>query len=194
MSKTSDNLSIDNLLTMSVSELRNVMHQGHPINIPDLHNKMYKGYSLGLPKLMLNILWYTFRKTFYFDDQLGFMRGWNVRMEQNGSYKGDSRKPKQRKGKDWSFGHYQIHQAKDLNAKHIYGGWNQGLLLEYHHMGSSILDGSLGYCPLVSVNKGSSNLLLGWEVFKIGPFLLPLNSVWALEYEGELDKLEPVLI
>lgn len=32
----------------------------------------------------------------------------------------------------------------------------------------------LGYCPPVAVHKGSIHLLLGWEMFELGPLLLPL--------------------
>ena len=50
----------------------------------------------------------------------------------------------------------------------------------------------LGYCPLVAINEVSTELLLGWEVFKIGSFLIPLSDYWILKREGPLVKVVAV--
>jgi hypothetical protein len=149
---------------------------------------MYRGVDLSLPKIMNMILWKTFRKTFYKDPKTGVVRGWNVRMEQTG-YDGPG-KPKMKKGKQFSFGHYHLLPAKD---KPFPGGWTGPQYLDYTVAGNPWCDvAGLGWCPLVAVNEGDMDLLLGWEVFKLGPVFFPLNDFWALKKEGPLDIIEPV--
>lgn len=41
------------------------------------------------------------------------------------------------------------------------------------------------------MNAGSQDLLLGWEVFKVGPSLLPMPLYWALRDEGPLEAVIP---
>jgi hypothetical protein len=51
---------------------------------------------------------------------------------------------------------------------------------------------ALAYTPLVSVNSGSHDLLLGWEVFKLGPVLVPAPLYGALHYDGPVaDVVAP---
>jgi hypothetical protein len=47
----------------------------------------------------------------------------------------------------------------------------------------------LGYTPLIAVNAGSQDMLLGWEVFKVGPVFLPLPLYWALRFEAPLEEV-----
>ena len=35
------------------------------------------------------------------------------------------------------------------------------------------------------------SLLLGWEVFKLGPLFVPLRDYWALRLEGPLEEVVP---
>jgi len=42
------------------------------------------------------------------------------------------------------------------------------------------------------VNSGSYDLLLGREVFKIGPVFVPLPDYWALKLEEPVDEVVPV--
>ena len=46
--------------------------------------------------------------------------------------------------------------------------------------------------PLVAVNEGDMSLLLGWEVFKLGPLFVPLRDYWALRLEGPLEEVVPI--
>jgi hypothetical protein len=43
-----------------------------------------------------------------------------------------------------------------------------------------------GYCPIVTVNPGSADLLLGWEVFRVFGVAIPITDFWLLKREGPL--------
>lgn len=173
---------------MSQSERKQVMMNAYPFDADALDNKMYRGIDLSLPKIMNMILWKTFRKTFVRDPQTGDIRGWNVRMEQTG-WDGPG-VTKKKNGKQISFGHYRVRPAKGIKWP---SGWAGEQYLDYHVAGNPWYDpGAPGFCPLVAVNKGSNDLLLGWEIVKFGPVWIPLPDFWALKLEGTLDVVEPV--
>lgn len=66
------------------------------------------------------------------------------------------------------------------------------MILDYQVAGNAPWDlARFGYCPLVAVNPGSAELLLGWEVFRVGGVLLPLPDYWLLVREGPLDTVLP---
>jgi hypothetical protein len=73
-------------------------------------------------------------------------------------------------------------------------GWRGGHYLDYQVAGNLPQDfpASAGFCPLVSVNPGSSELLLGWEVFKVGPAFVPISDFWLLKREGPLAARDVV--
>ncbi len=182
-------LTLDDLLKMSQPERRQVMMNAHPINVDALDKTMYRGIDLSLPKIMNMILWKTFRKTFVRDPQTGDIRGWNVRMEQTG-WEGPGKPKTNSKGKQISFGHYRVRPAKGIKWPR---GWKGEQYLDYTIAGNHWYDpGAPGFCPLVAVNSGSNELLLGWEMLKFGPVFIPLPDFWALKLEGPLDVVEPV--
>jgi len=181
-------LTLDDLLKMSHQERKQVMMAAHPFDADALDKTMYRGIDLSLPKIMNMILWKTFRKTFIRDDKTGEIRGWNVRMEQTG-WEGPGA-PKKKKGKQISFGHYRVRSAKGIKWP---GGWAGEQYLDYGIAGNHWYDpGAPGFCPLVAVNQGRNDLLLGWEIVKFGPLWVPLRDFWALKLEGPLDVVEPV--
>lgn len=182
-------LTLDDLLAMSNRERKEIMNKACPIDLDSLEGAMYLGIDLSLPKIANMILWKTFRKTFYRDPDTGDLRGWNVRMEQTG-WDGPGKPMTDSKGAQISFGHYRLLSAKGLKFP---GGWSGADFLDYRTAGNHWYDpAALGYCPLVSVNEGSSELLLGWEVFKAGPLFVPLPDFWALKREGPLDEVVPI--
>ena len=185
---TESKLTLDDLLAMSNSQRRQVMFAAHPIDLEALEGKMYRGIDLSLPPIMNKVLWKTFRKTFVRIPETGELRGWNVRMEQTG-WEGPG-KPMMKNGKQISFGHYRVKSAKGIKFP---GGWSGEQFLDYTIAGNPWFDpAGLGYTPLVAVNQGSNDLLLGWEIFKIGPVFVPLPDYWALKLEGPLDEVVPV--
>jgi len=180
-------LTIDDLLAMDNRGLKAIVMKASPIGLESLDKTMYLGVDLSLPRIVNMILWKTFRKTFIKDPETGVIRGWNVRMEQTG-WDGPGT-PMQKGGKQIAFGHYHLLPAKGLKFP---GGWTGVDYLDYGVAGNSWYDvAGLGYCPLVAVNEGSSDLLLGWEIFKLGPVFFPLPDFWALKLEGPLDEVVP---
>ncbi len=176
----------EDLLKMNNRQLFEVMKNGHAIDSNAVAGKMYLGIDLSLPPIMHKILWKTFRKIFYNDPQTGRIRGWNVRLKQTG-LNPPTTALIDKKGNQISFGHYELLDAK---GKKFPRGWEGDQYLDYTVIGNKWHDlGKLGYCPLVAVNNSSIDLLLGWEVFKIGPVFFPLNDFWLLQLEGELDKV-----
>lgn len=187
MSANEKTLSLEDLMAMDARELDALMGRGHPLEPEVLAGRMYLGVDLSLPGWARKLLWHTFRKTFVEDDAKG-VRGWNVRMEQHGV--DGARVPlKDRRGEPRTFGHYRVRSAEGLRFPK---GWSGPHFLDYGVAGNTLTDpAALGYTPLVAVNAGSQDLLLGWEVLKLGPLFLPMPLYWALRYEGPLDRVVP---
>ncbi len=183
--KTAD-LTLEDLMAMNAKALHEVLLRGHPLEPEKLAGRMYVGVDLSLPDIARKILWHTFRKTFTQGDSTGEVRGWNVRMEQHG-VDGARIPMRNRKGKAITFGHYIVRSAEGIDFAGNYKGAHY---LDYGSAGNPFMDvARLGFTPLVAVNEGSQDLLLGWEVFRVGPKFLPLPLYWALRYEGPLDEV-----
>ncbi len=179
-------LSLEDLLEMKRSELAGVMRRGHALDLEALAESQYLGADLSLPPLMNRLLWKTFRKTFHRDASRAELRGWNVRVQQTG-VRGPVRPLLGSRGRLRSFGHYVVRDASKIR-------WPDGLrpahYLDYGHAGNLLRDPArLGATPLVAVNAGSMDLLLGWEVLRVAGRLIPLPDYWALERQGLLDEV-----
>lgn len=179
-------ITLSDLMAMDARALHAVMERGHPLDLDRLAGHMYQGIDLSLPPLLNRLLWKTFRKTFLRDGPGGVVRGWNVRMEQTG-IDGERVAMKDRQGRPRCFAHYEVRDARGLRFPR---GWRGDHYLDYRVPGNSLGE-ALGYCPLVAVNEGDMALLLGWEVFKLGPVFLPLPDYWALRLEGPIDHVAP---
>lgn len=170
-------LTLQDLLAMTGKERFELMTTGHPLDLDQLDGTQYLGVDLSLPRFMNAILWKTFRKTFVRDPGSGTVRGWNVRLEQHG-VDADPVPMTDKAGQQLTFGHYHVRSAEGLRFPR---GWSGGHYLDYGVAGNTFLDpGRVGYTPLVAVNAGSMDLLLGWEVVRIGPVLVPIPDYWAL--------------
>jgi hypothetical protein len=181
-----ENITLQDLLAMNNQQRAQIVKTAHPFDPAALAGNMYLGIDLSLPPIMNKILWKTFRKTFHLDPQTNVLRGWNVRMEQTG-YDGPGTPMTDKRGKQIAFGHYHVLSAK---GKRFPQQWTGEQYLDYTVSGNPVYDvAGLGYCPLVAVNQGSSDLLLGWEVFKLGPVFVPLPDFWALQKSGPLDEI-----
>jgi hypothetical protein len=177
--------TFEDLQRMDARALHRVMEQGFPLDHDKLADTQYQGVDLSLPPLMNRLLWKTFRKTFHRDPVTGALRGWNYRMEQTGI--DGPRVPMRRKGKNWSFAHYEVRSAR---GKRFPRGWSGADYLDYGVVGNPFGE-NLACAPLVAVNEGDMSLLLGWEVFKLGPLWVPLPDYWALRLEGPLEEVVP---
>ncbi len=181
-------LSLAELMTMSGEALHDVLCRGHALEPEVLAGREYLGVDLSLPGWARKLLWHTFRKTFVRDEATGEVRGWNVRMEQHG-VDGPRFPKKDRRGAPITFGHYRVRSAAGV---HFPGGFRGAHYLDYGSAGNLLHDPArFGCTPLVAVNAGSQDLLLGWEVFRVGPALLPMPLYWALSYEGPLTEVVP---
>lgn len=179
-------LALEDLMSMNGSELHAIMKRGLPLEPEVLAGRQYLGVDLSLPDWARKVLWHTFRKTFVKDEATGDVRGWNVRMQQNG-IDAPQVPLTDRQGRLKTFGHYRVRSAVGLRFPK---GWTGPNYLDYTIAGNAPLDpGGLGYTPLIAVNPGSQDLLLGWEIFKIGPLFLPLPLYWALRYDGPVQEV-----
>jgi len=176
-------ITLTDLMAMNRAQLHAVLLAGHPLDPDALAGHQYLGVDLSLPGWARKLLWHSFRKTFVRDGDV--VRGWNVRMEQRG-IDGPQQPLRGRHG-PITFGHYRIASATEGMFP---GGYQGTHYLDYGNAHNSFFDlARLGCTPLVAVNAGSQDLLLGWEVFKLGPVMLPLPLYWALRREGPLDDV-----
>ena len=165
---------------MTRRQLASALRQGHAIDASKLDDSQYRGISLGLPAWMERLSWKTFQKTFHRDPRTGQLRGWNVRAEQRGL--DAPTVPRLRKGVPWSFGHYRV---VDLSER-VPRGLRTGLLIDYSPEGG--LAGRVRD-PIVALDEGSVERLLGWSYVDLGLFCLPTPSYFLLEREGQLDRV-----
>jgi hypothetical protein len=179
-------ITFEDLLQMNGRQLYEIIVRAYPLDLDALTDTQYQGVDLSLPPIINKILWKTFRKTFHRDAKTGQLRGWNYRMEQTGI--DGPRTPKKRNGRNWSFAHYVVRSAA---GKRFPRRWQGPHFLDYGGLGNPFGE-NLGYTPLVAVNEGDMSLLLGWEVFKLGPLFVPLRDYWALRLEGPLEEVVPI--
>jgi hypothetical protein len=181
-------LTLEDLMAMDAKTLHEVMLRGFPLEPAKLAGNVYLGVDLSLPEFARKILWHTFRKTFVREESTGDVRGWNVRMEQHG-VNGARIPMRNRQGRPITFGHYVVRERGGIEFPQNYRGAHY---LDYGHVGNPFWDlARLGFTPLVAVNEGSQDLLLGWEVFRVSGKFVPMPLYWALRVEGPVDEVVP---
>jgi hypothetical protein len=172
--------------TMSRRELRELLFAGHALTPSAIENAAYRGVSLGLPRWMERLSWKTFQKAFHRDPTTGVLRGWNVRVEQRG-IDAPTMPRRLRDGRPWTFGHFEIVSAADVRAPR---GLEKSLVLDYGRGDNGRLDPlRLLRDPIVAVNEGSAELLLGWSYLDLGLFTLSTPSFFTLEREGAIEHV-----
>lgn len=177
--------TLDDLLQMNNAQLFEIVRQAAPLDLDALADTSYTGIDLSMPAWFHKLMWKSFRKTFHKDPLTGRLRGWNVKVQQTGW--DTPPQPKcDKSGKPLTFGHYEVRSAKGLKFPR---GWQGPHYIDYSVAGNLFFDwpARAGYCPLVAVNPGSMDLLLGWEVFRIAGVPIPLQDFWLLKREGPLD-------
>jgi len=169
-------ISRADLLAASRDQLRDLLASGHPIDPTRLDDTRYRGISLGLPAWVERLSWKKFAKAFHRDPRTHALRGWNIRVEQDGLER--PWRPRLRRGTPWTFGHFAVTDERDR------------VLLDYGAGGNRRLD-PLGVLrdPLVALEAGSTDRLLGWSYLAIGPARIPTPSYFLLEYDGALDRV-----
>jgi len=161
------------LLAASRDELRALLASGHPIDPARLDDTTYRGISLGLPAWVERLTWKQFAKAFHRDPHTGALRGWNVRIEQDGLDR--PWRARVRDGQPWTFGHFAVVAEGDR------------LMLDYGAGGNRRREllGALRD-PLVALHAGSVELLLGRSDLAVGPARVATPSYFLLEREGPL--------
>lgn len=177
-------LQAADLHRMSRRELAVQLRLGHPIDPTRLDDTEYLGVSLGLPDLAVKLTWLKFKKVFCRDEASGTLRGWNVKLVQNGLDAPHEPK-KKRDGGPQTFGHYHVMPAASYQVP---GGARQGLMLDYGLGGNPAWDptGRMRD-PLVAIHPGSVELLLGWSYIDLGVASLPTPSYFTLQRDCPLS-------
>ena len=178
-------IRLTDLMAMDRRQLHTTLHHGHPLDLEALADTQYLGVDLSLPPILTRLLWQTFRKTFMRDAHSGVLRGWNVKMRQNG-IDGPAVPLTDRSGVARTFGHYHV---RPVNGLRFPRGWSGRDYLDYGCAGNYRTDvARFLAAPLVAVNSGCSDLLLGWEIGHIGDRFIPLPIYFALRLQGPLTE------
>lgn len=153
------------LLAASPAALAAILAAGHPVAPEQLAGAEYLGTSLGLPAWLERVTWKTFAKAFVADGSR--VRGWNVRVDQRAPYA-----PRIRRGRPVTFGHFVVVREGDT------------ALLDYG-AGSHRPDPlRVLRDPLVALEPGSADRLLGCSLVDLAGVRLPTPSYFLLERRG----------
>jgi hypothetical protein len=139
-------LTAKDVAALSTDGLEALLAQGEPLAPEELAGHTDFGVSLGLPKLVERLTWKVFAKAFYRTGTK--VVGCNVRLEQHG-VDGPLVPRRDARGEPETFGPFAVRRA------------SRGVLLDY---GAGTPPWSpLGRLrdPLVAVNEGSTELLVG---------------------------------
>ncbi|MCB9743977.1 MAG: hypothetical protein H6741_28240 [Alphaproteobacteria bacterium] len=169
-------MTLDALLPLSPKALLKILQEGHPIEPSALRNREYRGVSLGIPAWVERLAWKTFMKTFAWDAERGVLHGWNVRMQQTGL---DGEQVFMEKaGAPFTFGHYRVTDAQSSPARL---GCRRGLLIDYGQGGNGLDPTSLVRDPIVALEPGNPERLLGWSYVDLGPLSFGTPSFFLLD-------------
>lgn len=153
----------ERLRTMDVDELRTLFTRGHPIDVTALEDQEYEGTSLGIPAFIERLTWAKFRKCFHRDPATGHLRGWNVRVEQNGL---DAPwVATLRDGVPKTFGHYRVVDAAAYRSPVAH----RGIMLDYALGRGSRFDPLRRLRdPIVALAPNDVTWLLGFSYLDLG--------------------------
>lgn len=164
-------------------ELARRMRAGGAVDPAEIEGWTYRGVSLGLPAWVDRLAWKTFAKTFHRDADTGVLRGWNTRLEQTGL--DGPLLPKRRRGAPFTFGHFHV---VSFDGYAMPRPLANGLLLDYGLGANPALDPTRAVRdPIVAVDAGRSDLLLGWTYLDLGFARVPTPSYFTLERCERLD-------
>jgi len=183
----SDSDELDEFLRMDGAALRAELAAGSDIDIASLENSVYFGISLGMPGWIDRLAWKTFAKAFWRDTGSDGLRGWNIRLEQNGVE--GPRVPIEKRGAPLTFGHFAVRQTRDYRLPRPSGG---NVLLDYSLGGNPRMDPTAFIRdPLVRLEGRGRDWLLGWTYVDLGVLRLPTPSFFLLERHEDLAEPAP---
>jgi hypothetical protein len=159
---------------MRFAQLRGVLAAGHPLDPAGLAETVYEGVNLARPRLITKVSWVRFEKVFHRDRASGRLRGWNVGVE--GRLRGEA------------YGHYHVRPLRRGDSP--LAAPAGALTLDYTAGGNRRLD-PLGAAldPLVQVNAGEPELLLGYTVLALGPLRVPTPLFFSLARGRPLTEI-----
>lgn len=164
---------------MSRDELARVLAEGFPLDLADLRGP-YRGVSLGLGAVIERLSWKTFRKRFWVDPVTGDVVGHNERLAQTG-VDAAPEPTRDRRGEPITFGPFRVVPLPP-------GGTpfrcRAGLLLDYGAKHPAWHPLARMRDPLVAVNEGSTELLLGASYLDVPFGSLRTPSYFTLEREA----------
>ena len=181
-------ISVEQLWAMDGAGLHDVLAAGHRIDEDSLVDRVYRGVSLGLPSLVERLTWKQFQKVF--TREAGQLRGWNVRLVQNG-LDGDDH-AKERRGARFTFGHFHVRPTTQSDHPRARGrrvAIDRALMLDYGAGGNGLDPIAAMRDPIVAVNIDDAHLILGWSYLQVGPLAIPTPSFFTLEDAGPRDHL-----
>lgn len=156
--------SLSDLLGLSRRELGHRLQQGHPVEVESLANREFHGVALGLPRFVERLTWKKFKKVFV-THETG-LQGYNEAVTQNGL-----QAPwisRTRRGEPVRYGYFEVRPAE------------RGLLIDYGPPAHRFNPMRFVQDPLVAVDEGSSELLLGVSILALGRFRVPTPTYFAL--------------
>jgi len=172
----------------SRAELRARILDGHAVDPGALEGWAYRGTSLGLPRLVERLTWKTFQKTFYRQPGSGRLVGWNVRLKQDG-LDAPSRPRRTRDGAPVTTWHYEVIPPDGVPMPR---GFDRGLVIDYGRGINPPLDPiRWNKDPLVAVEAGRSELLLGVTYAVVGGLCVETPTYFLLERERRIDYVPP---
>lgn len=174
------------LLAMSRKQLRELLADGHSFDPSALAGSRYRGISLGLPRWVEALSWKKFAKCFV-NDEVGGVRGWNQRIEQDG-LEAAWTPMRTKDGSPHNFGFFEVLPPAQQGVP---AGLEHSCLVHYGRGRNRRLDPTrLLRDPLVSLEQGSSNLLLGWSYIEfVAGLSLGTPSYFVLERDGPIGQL-----
>ncbi len=169
-------------------ELRERLVTGHPVDPAALEGWAYRGTALGLPRVVEKLSWKTFQKTFYREPVSGRLLGWNVRLHQDG-VDAPSR-PLTRRGVPVTTWHYEVVPPTDLVTPR---GFDRGLVIDYSRGTNGLDPIHFSKDPLVAVEPGNADLLLGVTWVSLGALAVETPTYFVLEREHRLTHVPEVV-
>ncbi len=180
-------MTLDDLLPLGPFALHDVLLRGHPVDPSAMHDREYHGIALGNPALFERLSWKTFKKVFHREPDTGLIRGWNVAVEQRGAHGPFVDRLKM--GERITYWHYGLVRPDGYRMPADY---RRGLIIDYGlaERGACNVQRRIRD-PLMAVNAGGADLLLGYSWADLGIVQVPTPSFFALVRGGPLTYVVP---
>lgn len=161
--------------------LRARFEAGHPVRPGDLAGLEYDGVALGTPAWVRRLSWTKFKKVFAVD-AAGRLHGWNQACVQDPLDRPWT--DRLRRGRPIGYGPFVL---VDHDAAAWPAGHDRGCFIDYRPLNTRL--GPMGWAvdPLVSLEAGKSELLLGYTALVIGGRARPTPTWFVLRRGRALE-------